>query len=169
MGSLGSDKINEFFIKSLSLFNGKDYEILYVTGKSSYDDVNKNKFPKNVKIVPYIDNLPRIMKKSDLIISRAGASAISEISALGIPSILIPSPYVPDNHQYKNAIDLVKNDAAILLEEKELNGDILIRKIDEIIFDENKLKKMKNNLKQFGIQNSSTKIYDCLRSIVDGK
>lgn len=169
MGSLGSEKINDFFIKSLSLFNGKNYEVLYITGKDSYDEVNKNKFPNNVRIVPYIDNLPRIMKKVDLIISRAGASALSEISAINIPSILIPSPYVPDNHQYKNALDLVNNNAAILLEEKDLKGDILIRKIDEIIFDEKRIREIKNNLKGLAITNSSTKIYDCLRSIIDGK
>lgn len=169
MGSLGSTKINEFFTNSLALFNNKDYEILYVTGKNSYEEMNKNKFPSNVKLVPYIDNLPRIMKKTDLIISRAGASALSEIIELQLPSILIPSPYVPDNHQYKNAIDLVNEDAAILLEEKELNGDILVRKIDEIILDENKLNKMKKNLKKFSVPNSSSKIYEILRSIVDGK
>lgn len=169
MGSLGSEKINDFFIKSLSLFNGKKYEILYVTGKGSYDKVMERKFPSNVKIVPYIDNLPRIMKKADIMVSRAGASALSEIIALKIPSILIPSPYVPDNHQYKNAIDLVNKKAAVLLEEKDLSGDILVRKIDELISDEVKLNKMKNNLTEFGVLNSSTKIYDVLRGICNGK
>lgn len=169
MGSLGSSKINEFFINSLSLFKNKEYDILYVTGKDAYDEVNKNKFPKNVKIVPYIDNLPRVMKISDLIISRAGASALSEICVLGLPSILIPSPYVPDNHQYKNASDLVQNNAAILLEEKDLKGDILVRKIDEVIFDDNKLKEMKNNLKAFATTDSSSQIINCLRGMIDGK
>lgn len=169
MGSLGSSKINDFLIKSLNLFNNKDYEILYVTGKNSYDNVIKNKFPSNVKVVPYIDNLPRIMKKTDIIVSRAGASALSEIIELGLPSILIPSPYVPDNHQYKNAIDLVEKDAAVLIEEKELSGDILVRKIDELINNENKLKQIKNNLKEFSVPNSSSKIYDIIRGIIDGK
>ena len=109
------------------------------------------------------------MKKADIMVSRAGASALSEIIALKIPSILIPSPYVPDNHQYKNAIDLVNKKAAILLEEKDLVGDILVRKIDEIIFDEAKLNSMKNNLIEFGVLNSSTKIYEVLRGICDGK
>lgn len=169
MGSLGSEKINDFFIKSLTLFNGKKYEILFVTGKSSYDKVMENKFPSNVKIVPYIDNLSRIMKKTDVIVSRAGASSLSEIIALKIPSILIPSPYVPDNHQYKNAIDLVNKKAAILLEEKDLTGDILVRKIDDIIFDEKKLNNMKENLMEFSVSDSSTKIYDVLRGICNEK
>lgn len=169
MGSLGSEKVNDFFVNSLTLFNGKQYEILYITGKGSYDKVVKNNYPDNVKIVPYIDNLPGIMKNADIIVSRAGASALSEIMALKIPSILIPSPYVPDNHQYKNAMDLVNNDAALLLEEKDLKGDILVRKIDEIIFNEEKLNSIKNNLSGFSVLNSSTKIYDILRGLCDGK
>ena len=169
MGSLGSSKVNQFLVETLSLFNGKNYEILYVTGKDAYDDVIKNTFPSNVKIIPYIDNLPRIMKKTDIMISRAGASALSEISALGIPSILIPSPYVPDNHQYKNALDLVKGDAALMIEEKDLKGDILVREIDNLINNEEKLYQMKKNLKNYCVPNSSTKIYNSLRGLIDGK
>ena len=169
MGSLGSSKINDFLVTTLPLFNNKEYEILYVTGKDNYEDIIKNKFPNNVKVVPYIDNLPRIMKKTDIIVSRAGASALSEIIELGLPSILIPSPYVPDNHQYKNAIDLVSNDAAILLEEKDLEGDILVRKVDELINDREKLASMKKNLKAFSMPDSSSKIYEIIRGLVDGK
>ena len=65
--------------------------------------------------------MTRLLKKTDVIVSRAGASTLSEIIALKIPSILIPSPYVPNNHQYKNALDLVNNDACILIEEKRNN------------------------------------------------
>ncbi len=169
MGSLGSSKVNDFLINTLSLFNNKDYEVLFVTGKDSYEEICKNKFPSNVKLVPYIDNFPRVMKKTDLIVSRAGASALSEISALQIPSILIPSPYVPDNHQYKNALDLLNSNAAILIEEKELTGDILVRKIDEILGSNKKLNEMKNNLKKFSVPNSAEKIYNILRGMIDGK
>ena len=61
-----------------------------------------------------------LMKKCDVLVSRSGATTISEIVTLGIPTILIPSPYVPNNHQYINAMDLVNEDAAILIEEKKL-------------------------------------------------
>ena len=64
--------------------------------------------------------MTRIMKNTDLLVTRACASTLSEVIALGIPSILIPSPYGPNNHQYKNAMDFIKQDAAVLLEEKDL-------------------------------------------------
>lgn len=169
MGSLGSSKINDFFKDSISMFNNKDYEVLYVTGKSSYESFKKLNVPKNVKIVPYIENMTRIMKKTDIMVSRAGASTLSEITALNIPSILIPSPYVPDNHQFKNAMDLVKNDSAILLEESALKGDVLVRTIDLLIKDDKKMQTMRANLKKSSIPNSATLIYDNIRKLIDGK
>ena len=86
------------------------------------------------------------MKKTDLIVSRAGARTLSDIIALNLPSILIPSPYVPNNHQYKNALDLINNDACILIEEKDLKGDILVRNIDEVL---NNPKIIKERLRTF--------------------
>lgn len=169
MGSLGSSKINEFFKTSISMFNNKDYEVLYVTGKDAYDSFQKLNIPKNVKIVPYIENMTRIMKKTDIMVSRAGASTLSEITALNIPTILIPSPYVPDNHQFKNAMDLVKKDCAIMLEESSLKGDVLVRTIDMLIRDESKLKMMRSNLKHISVPNSATIIYENIRKLIDGK
>lgn len=169
MGSLGSSKINEFLLKTMSLFNNKKYEILFVTGNSSYEEIIKNKFPSNVHVVPYIENMTRIMKKTDLIVSRAGASTLSEIIALKIPSILIPSPYVAENHQYKNALDLINKEAALMIEEKDLKGDILVRTIDNLIDDEEKIKNIKNNLEELSVKDSATKIYNELKELVDRK
>lgn len=169
MGSLGSSKINDFFKECISMFNNKDYEVLYVTGKDSYDSFKKLNVPKNVKIVPYIENMTRIMKQTDIMVSRAGASTLSEITALNIPSILIPSPYVPDNHQFKNAMDLVKNDSAIILEESALKGDTLVRTIDLLINDDKKMKTIRTNLKQSSIPNSATLIYDNIKKLIDRK
>lgn len=169
MGSLGSSRVNDFLIKTMSLFNGKDYEVLYVTGASEYDNLKDIKLPSNVKMVPYIENMPRIMKKTDILVSRAGASTLSEIIALELPSILIPSPYVPDNHQYKNALDLVNKEAAILIEEKNLKGDILVLTIDKLLSDKSALNEMKNNLKDLSIPESATKIYNEINEIIDRK
>ena len=72
---------------------------------------------------------------------------MSEIISLELPSILIPSPYVANNHQYKNALDLVNVGASEMIEEKDLKGDILVRKIDEILYDDKKINSMKKNLK----------------------
>lgn len=169
MGSLGSSRVNDFLIKTMALFNGKDYEVLYVTGASEYDKLKDIKLPRNVKMVPYIENMPRIMKKTDILVSRAGASTLSEIIALELPSILIPSPYVPDNHQYKNAMDLVSKNAAVLVEEKNLKGDILVATIDKLLENKNELKEMKKNLKELSIPESATKIYNEISEIIDRK
>ena len=169
MGSLGSSKMNDFLTKTMSSFNNKNYEILFVTGNSSYEDVIKNKFPSNVHVVPYIENMTRIMKKTDIIVSRAGASTLSEIIALNIPSILIPSPYVAENHQLKNAMDLIDKNAALLIEEKDLKGDILVRTIDSLLDNEEKIKEIKNNLKDLSINDSATKIYKEIKELVDRK
>lgn len=166
MGSLGSGKMNEYFNNTMKLFNNKDYEIMYVTGKNYYDEVKDIKFPSNVKVVPFIENMTRLMKNTDLIVTRAGASTLSEIIALKIPSILIPSPYVANNHQYKNAIDLTNKHAAILLEEKNLNGDILVREIDKVINNEKLIKDIKNNLSKFEVKDSATVIYKNIKKIV---
>lgn len=169
MGSLGSSKINDFLLSTISAFNNKNYEILFVTGKASYEEISKNKFSSNVHVVPYIENMTRVMKKTDLMVSRAGASTLSEIIALRVPSILIPSPYVTENHQYKNAMDLIEEDAAVLIEEKNLKGDILVRTIDELINNDKRLNEIKNNLKGLNTPKSATKIYEELRELVDRK
>lgn len=163
MGSLGSEKVNELLYKTMNSFEGKNYEILFVTGKDSYEEMKKKHYPSNVIVVPFIENMTRIMKQTDLIVSRAGASTLSEIIALQVPSILIPSPYVPDNHQYKNAMDLIDKKAAILIEEKDLKGDIFVKTIDETINNQETLEKMKQQLKQLHIPNSATKIYEILK------
>ena len=169
MGSLGSSKINDFLVKTMKSFKDKEYQIVFVTGNNYYEDVNKNKFSSNVHVFPYIENMPRLMKKVDIMVTRAGASTLSEIISINVPSILIPSPYVAENHQYKNALDLINNDAAIMIEEKDLDKDILVNKIDELINDDKKLESIKNNLKKMYIKDSATKIYNELKKLIDRK
>ena len=163
MGSLGSDKVNNILYKTMSSFENKDYEILFVTGNASYEEMKNKKYPKNVKVVPYIDDMTRVLKKTDLIVSRAGASTLAEIMALEVPSILIPSPYVPNNHQYKNALDLTKCDAAVLIEEKNLNSTVLVSAIDNIIYNDKLIKRMKESLKNMSVNDSATRIYKAIK------
>ena len=107
--------------------------------------------------------MPSVLKKTDLIVSRAGASTLSEIIALQIPSILIPSPYVPNNHQYMNALDLTNKDAALMLEEKNLKSETLVTMMDQILEDPTKVKNMKEQLKELQVKDSATKIYESIK------
>ena len=161
MGSLGSKVVNEKMKNILPKFNNKNYEVLYVTGNDYYDEF-KSMESSNVKVVPFINNLKRVFKKTDLLISRAGATTISEIISFKVPTILVPSPYVTDNHQYKNALNLVEKDSALLVEEKDLE-EKLIDTIDNIIDDKDKLNKIKNNLSMMEVKNSASKIYELIK------
>ena len=165
MGSLGSSKITDFLVNTVSLFNNKNYQVLIITGNDSYSKFENIKIPSNVKILSYLDNMPSVMKSVDLIISRAGATTISEILALNIPSILIPSPYVANNHQYINADYLFKKQASLLIEEKELTSELLIKTIDNIINDEVKLNEIKHNLALSSVNDSSSRIYKILKNL----
>lgn len=168
MGSLGSKIINDKMKLMLQLFNNKEYEVIYITGKKYYAEFKDLKLASNIKIIDYHNKLLSLLKNCDLVVSRAGASTISEITALNIPSILIPSPHVTNNHQYKNALDLYERNAALILEEKDLNGDILVKKVDELLSDENKYNNIKKSLEKLVIKDSATRIYEIASSLIKG-
>lgn len=168
MGSLGSMTMNNKFKEILPKFDGKSYEVLFVTGKDYYDEYkNIGALPSNVKIVPYLEDMLSVMQKTDLMVTRTGASTIAEITAIGIPSILIPSPYVTHNHQYKNALVLEKKNAAIIIEEDKLNSELLLKTIDEILNDPKKYDIMKKSSESLGVKNSASQIYQIIKMLVD--
>lgn len=167
-GSLGSDSVNNVFKKYLNFAGGSDYNIIYVTGKSHYDGfVNGEKFDSNIKVVPYLDNLTSVLKESDLIVTRAGASTISEILALKKKSILIPSPYVANNHQYYNAKDLTDMGVSLLLEEKNLTVERISNNINACLFDEVVSSKLDNSLNNLKVDDSANLIYTKIKELID--
>ena len=136
-----------------------------LTGKNYYNSFNKIKI-KNVKIVPFLDNMLNVLKVCDLIVTRAGASTIAEITAIGLPSILVPSPYVANNHQFYNAMELVNANASLILEEKDFKSDSLLNKIDLVLNDSNLQKKMKENSLKLGYPSSSDEIMKVIISLI---
>lgn len=165
MGSLGSSSINKVLLEfANSNFDNNIYHI--VTGKKYYKQflfkLNKK---DNINIYPYIENMPSFMKKCDLVVSRSGATTISEIITLGMPSILIPSPYVVNNHQYYNAKYLLDYNAAILLEEKNLSVTSLKNNIYSILDDSNKRINLRLNSLKLAVFDSNFKIYNILKEI----
>ena len=166
MGSLGAGRVSKYLESELNKFEGKDYEVLFVTGKGSYDEVMTHSYPKNVKIIPFYEGLTSVMKKTDVMVSRAGASTLSEIIALEVPTILIPSPYVANNHQYLNALDLINNNAALMIEEKDLSDGVLSETVDKLINDDKKILEIKNNLKSMQVKDSASVIYENIKKVV---
>ncbi len=165
-GSLGSTSINEKMQEFLSSIDDEDYEVLYITGKKSYEEFKKNKLSKNVFVEPYIENLSGLMKDADIIVSRAGASSISEIIALKKIAILIPSPYVANNHQFFNALSCSKNKASIMIEESELTAKTLKKQIDAILNDLELQVNMRLNLSKMQKNDSSTTIYETIKEMI---
>lgn len=130
------------------------------------DAVKEKGNPNNVIIKPFIHNMPEVLTGVDLVVSRAGATTLAELTALGKPSVLIPSPYVTNNHQEKNALSVVDKGAAKMLLEKELTAETLIRDIDEILLDTQTLQNMKLAAKQLGIPDAANKLYGVMNKLV---
>lgn len=169
-GSRGARPINDAVVEMLPELKKKNYQVLYVTGEVHFDavmnQVKQAGNPKNVHIKPFIHNMPEVLSGVDLVVSRAGATSIAEFTSLGIPSILIPSPYVTNNHQEKNARSLDSSGAAEIILERDLNGKILLEKIDQIVTDENCLKSMKQASQKLGIQDAGTRLYKVCESLI---
>jgi len=166
-GSMGSATINEKMQNFLLNSENANYEIVYITGKELYDDFVENLIlPKNVVIIPYFDNLPSLLKVCDLLITRAGATTISEVIALNLPAIFIPSPYVANNHQYYNALELKNKNAGELIEEKSLSCEKLKMKIETILEDRSRYLEIKHNLEQMDGPNSSELIYKIIKDLI---
>ena len=166
MGSLGSTTMTKKIKELIPGFNDKNYQVLIITGKAYYDDYKDLEISDNVRIVPFMDNLINLLKDSDLIISRAGASTISEITAIGLPAILVPSPYVTNNHQYKNAKELSDKGACIIVTEDEFSKDTIIKKVDKLFDNKEQYDAMSKASKSLGIADSATRIYEEIRKII---
>lgn len=166
MGSLGSLTITNIMKNIIPSFGKKDYEVLFVTGNNYYDSYKEVKVPSNVKLVPSLPDMLSVLKKTDLIITRAGASTIAEITVLGVPSIIIPSPYVTHNHQEKNARVLEKTGCSLVIREKDLDKDELLNKIDEVINDDKRLLAMKKSNQKLGVKDSASKIVEIIDKLV---
>ncbi len=166
MGSQGSTTMTTKIKELIPAFNDKDYQVLVITGKNYYDEYKNIKTSSNIKIVPFLDNLINLMKDTDLMLSRAGASTIAEITAIGLPAILVPSPYVTENHQYKNAKELEDKGACVIVTEEEFSKDRIVSEIDSLLSSEEKMKNMSQSSKKLGIIDSATRIYDEIRKII---
>ncbi|MBR0418829.1 MAG: undecaprenyldiphospho-muramoylpentapeptide beta-N-acetylglucosaminyltransferase [Erysipelotrichaceae bacterium] len=149
MGSLGSSSVNKKLLDYFKLLDGS-YQVVFATGASHYEkmlsEVKQNDY---LKVFERIDGV-NVMNNADLLICRAGATTLSEICAIGIASILIPSPYVPNNHQYYNGKALVDKDAAVMIEEKDLSGDKLNDTVNALINDDERLKEISANALKLG-------------------
>lgn len=175
-GSLGAQKINETMIGVLkkATEDGK-INILFGTGDRNYQEISAKvkdegiTLSDDIKVVPYINNMATVMAAADLVVSRAGAITVSEIAALGKPSILIPSPNVVRNHQEQNAREFEKNEAAVVILEKDLSAESLYEKMIELTSDKQELIKMGKNVKKLAKTDALSEIYELIKKSVAQK
>lgn len=164
-GSGGAKKINAVileFIKSYSSKIGKIRHI-HASGKKYFKEFTEAlpdfKCGKNgIAIVPYVEDLHIALNAADVVIARCGAMTLSEISASRAAAILIPSPNVADNHQYKNAKALLDVNAARLIEEKDLSSEALVKEVDFLLKNPDERKKLSANAGKAFIRNAEEKI-----------
>lgn len=174
-GSRGALKINTAVIEALPELAKKDYQILYASGEIYFNDpefaetfATYNQ-AKNIKIVPYIKNMVEVLNDANLILSRAGATTLAEITALGLPAILVPSPYVTADHQTKNAQALEHCGAAIRINNADLTGERIIQAIDSLLLDDQRYRDMAENALREGVPDASQRLYQVLKDVIDGQ
>ncbi|MCL6515378.1 undecaprenyldiphospho-muramoylpentapeptide beta-N-acetylglucosaminyltransferase [Alicyclobacillus sp.] len=129
-GSRGAETVNRVITGLIPRFAQRPtWQLLYVTGGAHYDEVSEEirrsheAVPDNVRVVPFIHDMPPVLRQASVVITRAGSATLAEICALGLASILIPSPYVTANHQEENAMRLAERGAALVIRERELTPD----------------------------------------------
>lgn len=113
----------------------------------------------NLDVRQYIDNMNDCLAACDLVVSRAGAITLSEIQAKGRPAVLIPSPFVAENHQYHNAMSMVNKKAAMIIEQKDLTGERLIETVDSMLGDPAVLAEYRRNAQKMAITDANERIY----------
>ena len=162
-GSIGAERLNEVIIEVMKEHSSKVPNIKHVhaTGRAYFDrakgELESLKFG-GCKIVPYIDDMPSALLAADIVICRCGAITLSEISAAGVAAILVPSPNVTANHQYKNALLLSEHSAADVIEEKNLSKESLLNLLKQLEIDKNGRKTRAKNIKVFFTPNAAKDI-----------
>jgi len=174
-GSRGAQSINNAVIQAMpKIIEIPDVQFIFITGEAGYENT-LNTLKKqgintdvmgNITIKPYMYNMEDALGAADLVIGRAGATFLAEITALGIPSILIPYPYATENHQEHNASSLVKKKAAILISDAELNGQRIFNEMYGLLSDTQRLRYMGEAAKGLGKPHALEQIIDAFKEMV---
>lgn len=169
-GSRGALALNKIMLASLDILGKKPYQVIWATGQFYYGkvkrDIHGDAIPANMRIVPYIDNMPGLLPQINCVVARSGATSIAEFTALGCPAILIPSPNVTHNHQMKNALDMEKAGAALVLPENDLHVNNFVGSIDHILLDQNYAQKMSAASKKLGMVDSSDRVIKVMQDLI---
>ena len=173
-GSLGARRVNEVVADLCAWEQHEHKPVLHLHATGQYgvqlfEQLQKQKdfAPGDSLVVKeYINNMPELLAAADLVISRAGALTLAELEAVGRAAVLIPSPNVAENHQYFNAMELQKADAAVVIEEKDLTGEKLVSTVSDMLAQPGKLAEMGKNARSLSVDDSLDRIADALMKLV---
>jgi UDP-N-acetylglucosamine--N-acetylmuramyl-(pentapeptide) pyrophosphoryl-undecaprenol N-acetylglucosamine transferase len=158
-GSLGARRINELIEKELDFILSLNIQVIWQCGKLYFDKYKIYNNTKHVQVHAFINNMDFAYAASDIIISRAGASSVSELCIVGKPVIFIPSPNVAEDHQTKNAMAVVNEHAALLIKEADLEVDFE-NKFSQLILSVDKQNELSENIKKLALVNATKQIAD---------
>ena len=158
-GSLGARRVNQLIEKELDFLLATGVQVFWQCGKLYFEEYKKYNDKQNVQVVAFIDKMDLIYAAADFVISRAGASSVSELCLVGKPTIFIPSPNVAEDHQTKNAKAIVDKKGAILVKENELD-DQFENTFSDLISNENLQKELSQNIKSLAKPNATKDIVE---------
>jgi UDP-N-acetylglucosamine--N-acetylmuramyl-(pentapeptide) pyrophosphoryl-undecaprenol N-acetylglucosamine transferase len=160
-GSQGAHTINQVFLQCLDLLKS-EWQILWQTGEADFPEISSKVKGKGIKcaVYPFIEDMGSAYAASDLVVSRAGALTLAEITACGKPSILIPFPFATADHQRHNAQALQKKGAARMILQKDLTAEVLACEISPLLSDEIMLKRMSEKSKKLGRTEATSLLVD---------
>jgi UDP-N-acetylglucosamine--N-acetylmuramyl-(pentapeptide) pyrophosphoryl-undecaprenol N-acetylglucosamine transferase len=164
-GSLGSRRINQLIAKEIDWLLKQDVQIIWQCGKLYFDDYKCFSDKENVQLFSFIDRMDLVYAAADMIISRSGASSVSELAIVGKPVIFIPSPNVAEDHQTKNAQAIVDKHGAVLLKESQLDTEFQIV-FEALLKDKSKQDDLSKNIKQLALPNATKQIVDEILKLI---
>ncbi len=156
-GSLGARRINELIASKLEFFENQNVQLIWQCGKLYYQDYKQYSDLGHVQVHPFLNTMDMAYSAADIIISRAGASSVSELCVVGKPVIFIPSPNVAEDHQTKNAMAIANKKAAVLIKESDLNSEFE-KHFSELISSSKKREELSINIKALALVNATTDI-----------
>ena len=157
-GSLGARRMNQLIEKELGKFIAQDVQVIWQCGKLYFEDYKKYN-QNNVQVLAFIDRMDLVYAAADIVISRAGASSVSELCIVGKPVIFIPSPNVAEDHQTKNAQAIVEKKGALMLKESELDSQFSLV-FEALLRDQGKQEQLGKYIKHLALPNATKEIVD---------
>lgn len=164
-GSLGAKRINQLIANEIAAFSDQNIQVIWQCGKLYFEDYKHFSENKNIQVLSFIDRMDLVYAAADVVISRAGASSVSELCVVGKPVIFIPSPNVSEDHQTKNAQAILDKKGGLMIKESELD-EKFSTVFNDLISNENLQKELSQNIKKLAKVNATKEIVDEIEKII---